>query len=110
MKRTLTGMAFFVVMALLSGCSGSATSESAQISRARMVGNENLKLKKQLADKDLQIKDLKKKNSDLEAEKAKIIQDSGDTNIKVMRIVAETEKRNQELTAENQTLKEQLEK
>jgi len=90
---------------LFCGCAGS---ESNQIGRARLVGNENIKLKKQISDKDSQIKALEQKIADLEAEKVEIQQECGDTNFKIMQIVAETEKRNAELTAENQALKDQL--
>lgn len=95
----------YCLICLICGCGGS---ESAQISRARVVGNENIQLKKQIDDKDSQIKDLEQKISDLEAEKAKLKQDCGEINIKMMKLAAETEKRNRELAAEIQALKEQL--
>ena len=111
MRRILTAtVVFLTVTALLAGCGGSAKSDSAQIRRARVVGNENLKLKKQLDDKDQQIKDLEDKIAKMQAENAKAVQDCGDTNFKIVQIMAESEKRVQELAAENQALKEELEK
>ena len=111
MRRILTAtVVFLTITALLGGCGGSAGSESAQIRRARMVGNENLKLKKQLDDKDNEINRLEQNIVDLEAEKVKIQKNCGDTNQKIMQLWADSEKRNQELTVENQTLKEELEK
>ena len=111
MRRILTvTVVFLTVTAILGGCGGSAKSDSAQISRARMVGNENLKLKKQIDDKDEQIKDLEQKIADMEAENAKALEECGDANFKILLLMAESEKRVEELTVENQTLKEELEK
>jgi len=109
MRQILTVTAVFLtIIAILGGCGGSSGSDSAQIGRARMVGNENLKLKKQLDEKDLEIKDLEQKIADMEAENAKAMQDCGDANLKIMQLMAEAEQHVQELTAENQTLKDQL--
>lgn len=94
---------------MLCGCQESE-SESAQIRRARLVGNENLQLKKDLAAKDAEIKQLKKEIEKIEAEKAEQIQKSGDANIKIMKIVLESEQKNAALQAENKTLKAELEK
>ena len=111
MRRILTASVILLaLMVILGGCAGSGGSESAQINRARMVGNENLKLKKQLSAKDGVIKDLEKKIAALKVEKAKISKDCGDTNLKIMQMMAKNEKRNEELTAENHALKEELEK
>ena len=111
MRQILTAtVVFLTVTALLGGCGGSAGSESAQIKRARMVGNENLKLNKQLNDKEQEIKDLEQKIVDMEAENAKAVQDCGDTNFKLLQLFAESEKRLEQLTVENQTLKEELQK
>ena len=111
MRRILTAtVVFLTITALLGGCGGSAGSEPAQIRRARMVGNENLKLKKQIADKDQQIKEWEKKLTDSEIEKAKAVEEADNANFKLLQLFAESEKRNQELMVENQTLKEELEK
>ena len=111
MRRILTAtVVFLTITALLGGCGGSVGSESAQIRRARMVGNENLKLNKQIDEKDRQIKKLEEKIAGLETEKEKIQQKCGDANSMVLQMVSDSEKRNQELTVENQTLKEELEK
>ena len=90
MRQILTVTAVFLtIIAILGGCGGSSGSDSAQIGRARMVGNENLKLKKQLDEKDLEIKDLEQKIADMEAENAKAMQDCGDANLKIMQLMAE---------------------
>lgn len=92
---------------LLAGCQ---KSDASQIRKARLIANENLKLKKQLAEKDAQIQDLKKQIEQIEAEKAKADEEFGSTTIKTLQMVAETEDRNQALTLENEKLKEELEK
>lgn len=108
MKHMIVTLSVFcIVLIMMAGCQ---ESDSTLVQRARLVGNENLKLKDQLQEKDQQIAQLKEDIEKLEAEKVQIIQESGDTNIKIMRIVAETEQRNQALTDENAKLKEELEK
>jgi len=91
---------------LLAGCQ---ESDATQIRKARLVANENLQLKKQLAEKDTQIQDLKKQIEEIEAEKAKADEEFGSTTIKTLQMVAETESRNQALTDENEKLKEEIE-
>ena len=91
---------------LLAGCQ---KSDSSQIRKARLVANENLQLKRQLAEKDTQIEDLKKQIEKIEAEKAKADEEFGSTTIKTLQMVAETEKRNQALAEENEKLKKEIE-
>jgi outer membrane murein-binding lipoprotein Lpp len=91
---------------LLAGCQ---KSETGQIRKARLVANENLQLKKQLAEKDTQIQDLKKQIEEIEVEKAKADEKFGSTTIKTLQMLAETEDRNQALTLENEKLKEEIE-
>ncbi|MDH4202042.1 MAG: hypothetical protein OEV87_04045 [Phycisphaerae bacterium] len=91
---------------LLTGCQ---KSDASQIRKARLVANENLQLKKQLAEKDAQIQDLKKQIEEIEAEKAKADEKFGSTTIKTLQMLAETEDRNQALTLENEKLKEEIE-
>ncbi len=83
--------------------------------RARLVGNENLKLKKQLklCDKEIEKRDDEiQKQKDLLAqcqkEKAEIDEQAGDTNIKLLKILRDTSKKVDELTEENQKLKETI--
>ncbi len=53
-------------------------SESGQIRRAQLVGNENLQLKKDIADKDKQIADLKKEIEKAQQENAAIEEQHAD--------------------------------
>lgn len=103
----ISSMTAVMALLLLAGCQ---ESESSQIQRARLVGNENLHLKKQLAAKDAEIEQLKKDIETIKAEKDAETQKFGETNIRIMQIVAETENRNQTLSQENQQLKAELEK
>jgi len=91
---------------LLAGCQ---KSDASQIRKARVVANENLQLKKQLTEKEIQIQDLKKQIEEIEAEKVKADEQFGSTTIKTLQMMAEVENRNQTLTAENEKLKEEIE-
>ena len=92
---------------LLAGCQ---ESESTQIRRARVVANENLQLKQDLKEKDQQIEELKKQIEEIEAKNAKEHEKFGNTTIKTLQMLSQTENRNQALTLENEKLKEELEK
>ncbi len=102
----LVSLAGVMAVLLLTGCQ---ESQSGQIQRARLVGRENLQLKKQIEAKDAEIAKLKNDLEQLQAAKDKASQQAGDANIKVMRIVLETEKRNTLLQKENEALKAELE-
>ena len=91
----------------LSGCQ---ESDASQIRRARLVANENIQLKKQLEEKDQQIEKLKKQILEIEEKTAKSVEQAGNTSIKSMRLLLESEKNNEALILENQKLKEELEK
>ena len=91
----------------LSGCQ---ESESNQIRRARLVANENMKLKKQLAEKDRQIEELNKQIEKIEAERAKDHDEFGEATIKTLQMVADSETENQALREEVEKLKEELKK
>jgi hypothetical protein len=64
-------------------------SESGQIRRAQLVGNENLQLKKDIADKDRQIAELKKEVEKAQQENAAIQEQHGDIYKKLLDIIAE---------------------
>lgn len=102
---TLVVMTAVLGTLILAGCQ---KSDAGQIRKARVVANENIQLKKQLAEKEARIQDLKKQIEEIEAEKAKADEEFGSTTIKTLQMVAETEERNQALTAENEKLKEEL--
>lgn len=91
----------------LTGC---GKSDANQIRKARLIANENLQLKKQLAEKDAQILDLEKRIEKTEAEKAKADEEFGTTTIKTLEMVAEIEKQRQALEEENENLKNEIEK
>ncbi len=146
-----------LVALLLSGC-GRPSSEDVQ--KARLVGNENLRLKKELADRDARIQDLQKQVAGLESQKAEISESAAKTEAfltdrvsgldsankdlneaqdpmraqqqaeppaelidpaavsaqaqetiqSLLEMVAASEKLNEELTAQNQSLKDELQK
>ncbi|MBL7215848.1 MAG: hypothetical protein ISS71_09250 [Phycisphaerae bacterium] len=111
MNRTIvTSLVICIALITLTGCQKSQESDSGLIQRARLVGNENLQLKKQLEEKDLKIAQLEKDIEQLKTEKAQAAQKAGDTNFRIMQIVAETEKKNQALVQENEKLKQELKK
>lgn len=110
MNRTFAiSLLLGITFMMLAGCQESKGSDTALIQRARLVGNENLQLKKQLEEKNQQIAQLKENIEQLETEKAEAARKAGDTNFRIMQIVAETEKRNEALTQENEKLKNRLE-
>lgn len=108
MKRTTIFM--FAALLGLSFLAGCQESEASQIRRARIVANENIQLKKQLEEKDQEIEELKKEIERVELEAAEEVQQAGDTSIKSMRLLLESEKHNEALILENEKLKEQLKK
>ena len=93
-------------LAVLTGCQGS---NGGNMRRARLIANENIQLKKQLEEKDRQIEDLQQQIADLEAEREQTHEEFGKTTIATLQIVSDTENRNQELTVENEKLKQELE-
>jgi len=73
---------------LLAGCQ---ESDASQIRKARLVGTENLQLKQELEKKNQQIEELTAQIEALEVEKAKVIEQSGETSIKTLRMLLESE-------------------
>lgn len=103
---------FFLLLAsislfVLTGCQ---ESEANQIRRARVIANENIQLKKQLAEKDQHIAELNKQIEELNAEIAEKDETFGNTTLRTLQMVSESEKQNQELMLENKKLKAELEK
>jgi hypothetical protein len=107
--RHLTIFLFILIVGvlLLTGCQ---ESDASQIRRARLVANENLQLKQDLEDKEQQIENLKKQIEEIEAKNAEEHEKFGNTTLKTLQMLSETEIRNQALTLENEKLKEELEK
>lgn len=87
---------------------GCQESDSDIIKRAKLVGNENIQLKQQLAQKDKEIQSLKDKITQLDADIEKLNMEFGESTIKTLTMVAETTKRNEALATEIKQLKEQL--
>lgn len=108
MRQVISGLIVpIIAVLLLTGCQ---ESQSSQIQRARLVGRDNLKLKKQIEVKNTEIAQLKKDIEQLQAAKDEAARKSGETNFRVMQIVAESEKQNAQLRQENAKLKAELEK
>ena len=90
----------------LAGCEEASESE---IRRAKLVGNENIQLKKQLELKDKEIQKFKDLVAKCEEDMALALQQSGEANLKVLKVLAETSKENDTLKEENLSLKAQIE-
>jgi septal ring factor EnvC (AmiA/AmiB activator) len=104
----------FCLLPFLSGCSrSSAQSPDDMISKARLISVENTRLKKELADKDAQIQDLEKRVEALETENNEFKKDAKDIETlmqSLMELSTKSEQYNEQLMAENQALKDQLQK
>jgi len=72
----------------LLGCS-KPQNDSDMVRRAQLVGNENLQLKKDIADKDKQISELTKQVEKAQAENAAIEEQHADIYKKLMDIILE---------------------
>jgi hypothetical protein len=98
-----------IVTVALTGCQKSE-SESNQIRRARVVATENLQLKKQLDEKEAQIEALKAEMDKSLAESAREIEAAGDANLKVLKLLLESEQANEALRLEVEQLHTEIEK
>jgi hypothetical protein len=88
----------------VSGC----REESLNVKKAKLVGNENLRLKKELQLKDKEIQQQKDLLAEKDAEIARVREQSGDSALKVMKHLADGNKTIADLTAENEQLKEKI--
>lgn len=112
MKKTafsllLTALALCIGTVSLSGCEEEAA-DTATMRRARLVADENIQLKKQLADKDKEIERHKQLLEECKQEMAKAQEDAGNTMLQMLQRLAETSKDVETLTEENTRLKEKL--
>ena len=91
----------------LSGC----REESGDMSlrRARLVGNENIELKKQLKLRDEEIEHQKQLVVQCRKERAKDKKLSGDNAVKLLKHLSESGKQVTALRAENKQLREKIE-
>ncbi len=74
------------LVTLASACQPSSDS---MVRRAQLVGNENLKLKKEIQQKDAEIAELKKEIERLKAEYAKFQEDTGQSSIKLLQLLTD---------------------
>ncbi len=95
----------FVIIMLTSGCQENTTPNN---KRARLVGNQNLELRKQLA---AQVKKHRAELADCEARVIKhdrANQQLGSNTLNTLMESADLSKKNEVLTAENKQLKEKI--
>lgn len=108
MKAKVTAvllLSLFSVVIFAAGCEENSTSNN---KRARLVGNQNLELRKQL---DAEIKKHQEALAECEARVEKQIQANqqlGDSTLNMLQGFAEKDKKIEELTLENQQLKEKI--
>ena len=98
-------LSIFAIVILDSGCEENSTGNN---KKARLVGNQNLELRKQLA---TEIKKHQAALADCEARVEKQIlanQQLGNSTLNTFRNLADVSKKNDELTIENQQLKEKI--
>jgi len=104
---TVLLLSIFAIIILTSGCQENSTGNN---KKARLVGNQNLELRKQLA---AEIKKHQAALADCEARVEKQIlanRRSGDSTLKLLKNFADISKKNDDLTLENQQLKEKIRK
>jgi septal ring factor EnvC (AmiA/AmiB activator) len=104
-QRVATVIVLLICLFLFNGCQ---ESESEIVKKAKLVGNENIQLKKQLTEKDKEIMSLKDEITQLESDIAKMNQEFGESTLKILQMVADSKKSNETLVKENEELKEQL--
>lgn len=104
--RVLSLTIAIAICITLSGC-GKDT-DSASIKRAKLVGNQNIELKKQLELKDAEIQKQKDLFAQKEQEFADTQEKAGDTTLKLMQNIIQTSQLNETLSAENLKLKEKI--
>ena len=92
---------------LVSGCNEADQSGNR---RARLVGSENLQLKKQVKSLNEETKTQKGLLAECEKEKAAIKKLADDAAISMLTMSLNTNKKNEALTKENEQLKAQIEK
>lgn len=102
---TILLLSIFAIIVLTSACQENSTGNN---KRARLVGNQNLELRKQLA---AEIKKHQAALADCEERVEKQLlanQRLGDSALKIFKDFADRSKNNDELILENQRLKEKI--
>ena len=95
-------------MALLMLTLGCQESSQIEIKQARLTVQENLELKEQIESLKQEIQEQKKLLEESEKEKLDIAQQSGDSAIKLMKILVETGKELEQAVSENIQLKDRI--
>ena len=102
---TVLLLSIFAIIILTSACEENSTGNN---KKARLVGNQNLELRKQLA---AEIEKHQAALADCEArveEQTLANQQLGDSTLNILKEFADISKKNDELTLENQQLKEKI--
>lgn len=111
MKISIKPVVFTVILALFIISTGCQEQQSSMTDKkAMLVGNQNLQLKKQLQQKDVEIqrqKDLVIECQDEMLTQQKQHEQSADGMLKIMQLLVESEAKVQQLEAELATLKDQ---
>ena len=97
-------LALALALCTMAGCK----EESLTLKKAKLVGNENIRLKKELEAKDNEIQKQKDLLADKDAEIARVTEEAGNATLKVMQHLAENSQKIEQLTTENQALKEKI--
>ena len=100
-----------LITAIIFACfftTGCEESNQSEIKQARLTVQENLEQKEQIESLENQIQGQKDLLTKVEKEKADILSQSGETTIKMMKNLAESSRKNDELAKENQQLKERI--
>ena len=109
MKTMVSSALFLVALTLSTLISGCEESNLASQRRARLVGDENLKLKEQLKLCNQEIQKLKKALTEYEKElQTDSFKQSEDASGRLLEMLADTSKQVQELTEENQQLRNKV--
>ena len=82
-------MAVSMLLSALCLVTGCQESETSIVQKARVVAAENIELKKQLDNRDTEISALKEQIEECKSEMLKAEEKSGQTNIDLLKIVAE---------------------
>jgi chromosome segregation ATPase len=109
MKTMVPSALFLVALTLSTLISGCEESNLTSQKRARLVGDENLKLKKQLKLCNLEIQKLKKDFAEYEKElQTSSLKQTEDTSGTLLKMLAGTSKQVQEFTEENKQLRNKI--
>ena len=101
-------VAILIILALIVA-GGCEESNQSQIKQARLTVQENIELKQQIESLKKEIQKQKDFFAKAEKEHIKTMEQTSESTIKMMKILAETSKQNEELTQEIAVLKKRIE-